>query len=694
MPWIMTARSNRTPVRVRALASFLATILLVALSAGLAGAQAAEPKPAHGIAMHGDLKYPPGFKHFDYVNPNAPKGGLVKLAGIGTFDSLNPFILRGVAAAASLQTFDTLLASAEDEPFSEYGLVAESLEVPDDRSWVIFNLRPEARFHDGSPITADDVVFSLEILKAKGHPQLRFYYSAVAKAEALGPRRVKFTFAPGENREMPLIIGQMPIFSKAYWQGRDFEKTTLEPPLGSGPYKVETVDPGRSITLKRVDDYWGAKIPVNVGRFNFDRIRTDYYRDATVALEAFKAGQYDFRLENSAKNWATGYDVPALRQGLIVKEEIPNSRPTGMQAYAFNLRRPIFADPRVREALSYAFDFEWTNRTLFYGAYTRTESYFSNSELASRGLPEGEELDILNKFRDKLPPEAFTESYEAPKTDGSGNIRPNLLKALDLLKQAGWHVDKDRLVNEAGEPMRFEVLLFDPGFERVTLPFARNLKRIGIEATVRTVDASQYQNRMDHRDFDMIVMSWGESLSPGNEQRDFWSSAAADTAGSRNVGGIKSPVVDALVDLVVAAPDRDSLVARTRALDRALLWGHYVIPQWHLTVDRVASWAKLSRPKVTPTRGVQFDAWWIDPKKEQTLAERMPEVPIQAPPLNAQSTGETAQGAEAPGEASPTTAGKADADSRPNPFSEWWRWAMVAAILALAIYRWQRRRRR
>jgi microcin C transport system substrate-binding protein len=689
----MTARSNQT-VRVRALATFLAALLLVALSVSQADAQTGAPKPMHGLSMYGDLKYSPGFTHFDYVNPNAPKGGLVKLAAIGTFDSLNPFILRGVAAAASQQTFDTLLASSEDEPFSEYGLVAESLEVPDDRSWVIFNLRPEARFHDGSPITADDVVFSLNILKTKGHPQLRFYYQAVAKAEALNPHRVKFTFAEGENRELPLIVGQMPIFSKAYWQGRDFEKTTLEPPLSSGPYKVETVDPGRSITLKRVEDYWGAKLPVNVGRNNFDRIRTDYYRDSTVALEAFKAGQYDFRVENSAKNWATGYDSPALRQGLIVKEDIPNSRPTGMQAYAFNIRRPIFADPKVREALAYAFDFEWTNRTLFYGAYTRTESYFSNSELASRGLPEGEELQVLNRFRDKLPPEVFTKTYEAPETDGSGNIRPNLLKALDLLGQAGWHVEKDKLVNAAGEPMRFEVLLYDPSFERVTLPFARNLKRIGIEATVRTVDVSQYQNRMDQRDFDMIVMSWGESLSPGNEQRDFWSSAAADAPGSRNVVGIKDPAVDGLIDLLIAAPSREALVARTRALDRALLWGFYVIPQWHLTVDRVASWAKLSRPAVTPTRGVQFDAWWIDPKKEQTVAERMPEVTQQTSAADAQPGASTTNGPAAGDAAKAAAPANGDADSKPNPFTQWWRWAMAAAILALGILRWQQRRKR
>lgn len=684
-------------LRVRLIPTSLMA-LIVTLATAVAAAQVAatasdgKPKPSYGLSMYGDLKYPPGFKHFDYVNPDAPKGGTVRLAGFGTFDSLNPYILRGVAADAVTQTFDTLLTPAADEPFSEYGLIAQSVEVPEDRSWAIFNLRPEARFHDGTPLTADDVVFSLNVLKTKGHPQLRLYYAAVTKAEALGPHRVKFTFAPGMNRELPLIVGEMPIFSKAYWQGRDFEKTTLTPILGSGPYKIESVDPGRSITLKRIDNYWGKDLPVNVGRFNFDRIRTDYYRDSTVALEAFKAGQYDFRLENSAKNWATGYDVPAFHQGLIKKENIPNGRPQGMQAYAFNIRRPIFADRRVREALGYAFDFEWTNRTLFYGAYTRTESYFSNSELASRGMPEGEELKVLEPFRNQLPPEVFTTPYQAPKTDGSGNIRPNLLKALALLDQAGWHVNPKtlQLVNDAGEPMRFEVLLYDPAFERVTLPFVRNLKRIGIDATVRTVDVSQYQNRVDHRDFDMIVMSWGESLSPGNEQRDFWTSKAADEPGSRNVVGIKNPVIDKLVDELIAAPSRAALVARTHALDRTLLWGFYVIPQWHLTADRVATWNKFGRPKVTPTRGFQFDAWWIDPAKDRALAAKLPEVPVAAGP-EASAPVKTVPSKGAMSAAAPSQPKQPE---RSNPLAEWWRWIAIVAVMALAIWRYRRRESR
>lgn len=669
MTWVCTQRKLRVRIFFCSLVS-----IVFALTVGPACAET----PTHGLSMYGDLKYPPDFKHFDYVNPNAPKGGLLRLSDIGTFDSLNPFILKGVSADTT-QTFDTLLTPAADEPFSEYGLVAESVEVPPDRSWVIFNLRPEARFHDGSPITAEDVVFSFNILRTKGAPQLRFYYSAVDKAEVLAPLRVKFTFKAGENRELPMIVGEMPIFSKAYWQTRDFEKTTLEPPLGSGPYEVEAVDPGRSITLKRVANYWGARLPVNVGRFNFGRIRTDYYRDATVALEAFKAGQFDFRAENIAKNWATAYDTPAVQEGLIRKENIPNSRSTGMQAFAYNTRRAIFADIRVREALDYAFDFEWTNKNLFYGAYTRTESYFSNSELASRGVPTGKELAVLEPFRDKLPPKLFTTPYREPKTDGDGNVRPNLLKALDLLGQAGWHVSKDKLVDDKGRQMQFEILLYDPSFERVVLPFVHNLKRIGIDASVRIVDVSQYQNRVNDYDFDMMIMSWGESLSPGNEQRNFWTSQAADTPGSRNVVGIHNPVVDALVDEIIAAPDRESLVARTRALDRVLLWGHYVIPQWHLVADRVAYWNKLVRPAVTPTRGYQLDAWWIDSAKERVLSSKISETPGNAPAAGTQPKGAATGKAETPPKASE------------NPWTQWWRWAMAGIVMALAIYRWQRR---
>ena len=600
------------------------TILLIAGLSGLVPAVLAASgnvTVSHAIAVHGDLKYGPDFKHFDYVNPSAPKGGEARLYAIGTYDSLNPFILKGVTPTGNGLLFATLAVKSDDEPFSMYGYVAQSIEMPSDRSWVAYNLRPQARFQDGSPITADDVIFSFEALKTKGHPFYRMYYASVAKAEKLGEHKVKFTFAPGDNRELPLIVGEMPVLSKSYYSKHDFEKTTLTPPLGSGPYQVETLDPGRSIVYARVKDWWGADLPVNVGRFNFDRIRYDYYRDATVALEAFKAGQYDFRQENIAKNWATAYDFPAMSQGLVKKEEIPHQIPQGMQCFVYNTRRPVFQDPRVREALAYAFDFEWTNKNLFYGAYTRNKSYFSNSELASSGLPSPEELEILEPFRGKVPEQVFTQEYQPPKTDGSGNIRDNLRRAFGLLKQAGWTVKGERLVDASGKPMEFEILLVEPSFERVVLPFVRNLERLGIKANVRTIDTTQYQNRMDSFDFDMTVHTFPQSLSPGNEQRDFWTSKAADTTGSRNVAGMKSPVVDKLVDLVISAPDRQSLVQRTHALDRVLLWGFYVIPQWHLSTFRVAYWDKFGRPAKPPKYALGFEDWWVDPAKEAALVK-------------------------------------------------------------------------
>lgn len=574
-----------------------------------------------GMAMHGDVKYKPGFGHFDYANPEAPKGGDVRQGTIGTYDNLNPYILKGVAAAGLALGFDTLMVSSVDEAFTEYGLVAETIEVPKDRSWVIFTLRPEARFHDGSPLTADDVIWTFETLKTKGHPFYSAYYHGVAKAEKLGERKVKFSFVPGDNRELPLILGQLPVLSKSYYATRAFDKTTLEPPLGSGPYKVAAVDPGRSITLERVKDYWAKDLAVNKGRFNFDRLRIDYYRDENVALEAFKAGNYDFRQENTAKFWATGYDSPAVRDGRIKKEEIPNEQPQGMQGYAFNIRRDVFKDPRVRDALAYAFDFEWSDKTLFYGQYTRTESYFSNSELASRGLPSTDELKILEPLKGQIPAEVFTAEYRAPKTDGSGNIRPNLAAALERLGAAGWTVKGGKMVDaKEGRPLAFEILLDNPAFERVTQPFVQNLTRLGVEAHIRTVDTAQYKNRLDNFDFDMIVEGFGESLSPGNEQRDFWGSESADTPGGRNAIGIKDKAIDRLVELVISAPDRAALVTRTHALDRVLLWHHYVIPHWHITYFRVAYWDKFGRPKIAPKYALAFfDTWWLDPAKAAAL---------------------------------------------------------------------------
>jgi microcin C transport system substrate-binding protein len=605
-----------------------ATAVLGTVALLLIAAAPSTPQPAsttsYAVSMFGDLKYGPGFKHFDYVNPEAPKGGDVKLAALGTFDSLNPFILKGVPAAGSGFTFETLMVGSLDEPFSEYGLVAESIEVPADRSWVAFTLRPQARFHDGSAMTVEDVIWTFETLKAKGQPFFRAYYAQVAKAEKVGDRKVKFTFGPGENRELPLIVGQLPVLSRAYWSKRDFEKTTLDPPLGSGPYRVESVEPGRSITYRRVKDHWAARLPVRVGHDNFDSIRFDYYRDITVAVEALKGGAYDFRQENVAKNWATAYLVPAVTQGLMKKEGIRNEVPTGMQGFVYNTRRPVFQDLRVRRALAYAFDFDWMNKNLFFGSYTRTRSYFSNSELASRGLPSPEELKILEPLRGKIPEEVFTREYVPP--DGS-HQREALREALRLLGEAGWAVKDQKLVHtRTGEPMSFEILLSDPTWERIALPFAKSLERLGITARVRTVDSAQYQNRTDNFDFDMLVAVWGQSLSPGNEQRDFWGSAAAALPGSRNLAGIKDPAIDRLIEQVITAPDRKGLIARTQALDRALLWGAYVIPHWHINLFRVIYWDKFGRPAVNPKYALGFNTWWVDPQKEAALAKRRGEV--------------------------------------------------------------------
>jgi microcin C transport system substrate-binding protein len=490
-------------------ALFALTLLLTAAITPAAGA--ADSTTSHALSLFGDVKYPAGFAHFDYVNPDAPKGGTARLSAVGSFDNLNPFIIKGVAAAGIGNVFDTLLTPSLDEPSTMYGLLAESVEIAGDRSWVVYNLRKEARFQDGSPVTPDDVIWTFETLRSKGRPFYRSYYADVDKVEKIGERGVKFTFKGGDNRELPQIVGELPVLSKAWWSTREFDKTSLEAPLGSGPYKVESVDPGRSITYRRVADYWGDKLAVNRGRHNFEIMRYDYYRDPTVALEAFKAGEYDLRQENSAKNWATGYDGPALQQGLIKQEQIPNQLPTGMQGFGYNTRRPFFQDARLRQALDGAFDFEWSNKTLFYGAYARTESYFSNSDLASSGLPSEAEKAILDKYKGRIPETVFTTPYREPSTDGSGNIRDNLREGLRLLKEAGWTVKGDKLVNDkTGQPLVFEMLLADPQFERVVLPFAQNLKRLGITMNVRTVDSAQYQKRMDDYDYDMTVVAIGE----------------------------------------------------------------------------------------------------------------------------------------------------------------------------------------
>ena len=591
-----------------------------------AAAATAQTRISHGNSLVGELKYPPDFRHFDYVNPDAPKGGEVRLSTTGSFDSLHPFILKGDVAAGIGLTFETLMTSARDEPSSEYGLLAESVETAEDLSWVAYTLRSEARWHDGTPITPTDVIFSFDILKAQGHPQYRTYYKSVAQAEQNGPRTVKFTFSGGLNRELPSIVGQLPVLQKAFFDNKEFEKTTLEPIVGSGPYRVIDVDPGRSITYERVKDYWGANLPVNRGRYNFDRIRYDYYRDQTVALEAFKSNEFDFRQETRANVWATGYDVPAVRNGLIIKEEIPHSFPMPLQAFTFNLRRDQFQDRRVREALSYAFDFEWTNKNLFHGQYKRSKSFFPNTELASSGLPTEAELRYLEPLRAQIPDEVFTKPYDPPNTDGTGNVRANLRKAQRLLREAGWWVRDGKLAHQdSGLAMSFEILLVSPAFERIVLPFKKNLEKLGIDVRVRLVDSAQYRNRINEFDFDVAVTIFVSTLSPGNEQRELWGTASADLPGSRNVIGIKSQVIDGLIDEIIAAPDRKSLVAATHALDRILLWNHYVIPNWYSGVFRTARWDRFSRPSVTPKYGLGLFTWWIDPERDAALKQRSAE---------------------------------------------------------------------
>lgn len=578
----------------------------------------------HGIAMHGGLKYPADFKHFDYVNPNAPKGGEVRLAARGGFDSFNPYIVRGRAASGVGFIYETLMTSSADEAFSEYGLLAESIETPKDRSWVAFTLRGDAKWHDGKPVTTDDVIWTFTTLKEKGTPFFRFYYANVETPVVVGERKIKFNFSGGTNRELPLIVGQLPVLPKHYWETRDFTAATLDPPLGSGPYKIKSFEANRNVVYERVKDYWGKDHPTQKGYWNFDQIRYDYYRDSTVSIEAFKSGEFDYQSENSSKAWATAYDIPAVKNGELIKRTVDHNRVAGMQGFVFNQRREMFQDRSVREALAYAFDFEWSNKALFYGQYVRTRSFFDNSELTAKGVPTGAVLKILEPYRDQLPAELFTTPYEPPVTDGSGNARNNLRTAFKLLKSAGWVVDKDtkKLTNQkTKKAMEFEILLVSPLFERIALPFTKNLKRLGVEVSVRVVDSAQYQERLNNFDFDMIVGSWGQSLSPGNEQRDFWGTDAADRQGSRNYAGLKNPAIDALVDLVITAPDRDSLVQHVQALDYALQWQHLVIPNWHIPYDRLVYWNRFGSPDVTPASGAQFLSWWIDTEKDKKLSK-------------------------------------------------------------------------
>lgn len=614
----MTFAISRTSLAISAIVGFH---LYMGLSP-LPRANAAETGVRHALTLDEKPKYGPDFQHLDYVNPNAPKGGMVRLHSIGSFDSFNPFIIKGDAAAGIDNLFETLMTSPPDDSLTEYGLIAESVEVADDLSSVIYTIRQTARFHDGSPITAEDVAFSFSTLKEKGQPFYRFYYKNVAKIEVLAPRRIKFSFSGPPNRELPQIIGQIPVLSKAYWSKRDFSKTTLEPPLGSGPYRIREFEPGRHIIYERVKDWWGKGLPINRGRYNYDLIRYDFFRDEVVALEAFKAHLYDFRAENSSKDWATGYNFPAKRDGRVKTIERGHSNPTGMQSFVFNLRREKFHDRSVRQALALGFDFEWSNRQLFYNQYTRTTSYFENSELAAHKLPDANELKLLEPLRGQIPDEVFTKIYQPPKTDGSGNIRGQLRAAQRLLKKAGWRIVNNRLVNAAGKPFEIEFLLVSPTFERVVTPFLRNLKRLGITGRIRTVDSAQYLNRLRDYDYDVIISTYRQSRSPGNEQRSFWSSASADRKGGRNYIGIKDPAIDKLVENIAAAPNRNSLITATRALDQVLLWNHFVIPQWHIRSFRLAWWNRFGQPEKKPPYGLGFFSWWIDPAKDAALTRK------------------------------------------------------------------------
>ncbi|MBC7199473.1 MAG: ABC transporter substrate-binding protein [Pseudomonas balearica] len=582
--------------------------------------------PRHALTLYDEPpKYPANFEHFEYANPDAPKGGVLRQAGFGSFDSLNPFINKGVSAEDIGLIYDTLTTNSLDEPFTVYGLLAEKIERGPKNDWVRFYLRPQARFHDGQPVTAEDVAFTFETLISQGAPQYRAYYADVDKVVVEGKRQVRFDFKHAGNRELPMILGQLPVLPKHWWAERDFTSGSLEPPLGSGPYRVERVQPGRSISYARVEDYWGRDLAVNRGFYNFDRLVFDYYRDNTVALQAFKAGQFDYWLETSAKNWATAYDIPAVHEGRLIKEEIPNYNPTGMQGFIFNIRRPLLQDRRVREALALLFDFEWTNRQLFNGAYFRTHSYFDNSELASSGLPGKDELAVLEPLRGQIPDEVFEKPFELPVTDGNGIIREQQRRAYQLLTEAGWRVENDRMVDAQGKPVKLEFLLVQSEFERVLLPYKRNLADLGIELEIRRVDVSQYVNRLRSRDFDMIVSGFGQSNSPGNEQREYWHSVSADNPGSRNFIGLKDPAIDTLVEQLIAADTRQELITHTRALDRVLLWGHYVVPNWHIKTWRVAYWNHLAHPQVTPRQDIGLMTWWTRPE------EPAPATPTQAP---------------------------------------------------------------
>ena len=591
-----------------------AVILFTALGAGQAVAGASQ-------AMGYTPKYADGFEHFDYVNPDAPKGGSLDLPAFGSFDTLNPYTLKGAAADGLNQLmFETLMEGSLDEPFSQYGLLADAVSLAEDKLSVTYHINPKARFNDGSPVLAADVVFSFETLRDKGHPQYRIYWSDITRALAVNERTVRFEFAK-VNPELHLIAGQIPVFSRHWVGDHDFAKMALEPPVTSGPYRIEKYELGKYITYVRNPDYWGNDLNVRRGMYNFERVTYKFYRDFTVMLEAFKAGEFDFNHEFNSKKWARDYIGPKFRSGQIIKKELPHSNNAGMQGFAFNLRRPLFQDIRVRKALGLALDFDWSNRKLFYNQYQRNDSYFSNSELAARGKPSEAELKLLEPFRDQLPPELFEKPWQPPTTRPPSSLRQNLRKAKALLQEAGWSYRDGALRNDKGEPFHFEITLVQKGFERIVAPFARNLGKLGIEVEYRTVDPALYQRRMDTYDFDMVVAGFGQSQSPGNELMGMFHSSSAKQEGSRNLMGIQNPVVDAMVQKVIYAKDRAALVTAVHALDRVLLYGEYLIPQWYIGSHRIAYWDKFGFPKTLPLyyepTSWMLATWWIDASKEK-----------------------------------------------------------------------------
>jgi microcin C transport system substrate-binding protein len=601
--------------------------------AGIGGARSEDRQFKHANSLFGEVKYPPDFKHFDYVNPNAPKGGKLRLGTVGSFDSLNPFIIRGDTAAGLAYILENLTTQSYDEVGAEYGLIAESLYHPDDFSSVSFRLRSNARWHDGQPITVEDVIYGFTFLK-ENHPQYQFYYKNTEKVEQTGDNEVTFFFDSKGNRELPGIMGQVLVVPKHYWEGtdesgkkRNIAETTLVPPLGSGQYRIKTVKPGQSITYERVKDYWGENLPVNVGTNNFDEIEFIYFRDRNIIFEAFKADQLDVRLGAGTKEWETQYDFPAVKKGNVIKATFKTKNAEQMQGFVFNTRRSKFSDSRVRQAFNLAYDFESRMRLLSFGNYNkRTQSYFENSELAAKGLPQGRELEILNEFKGQIPEEVFTQEYKNPVNGTPQNNRQNLRAAVDLLGKAGWEIKSGVLTNtKTGEPMNIEFLLDDPTFEDVALFYKPNLERIGIGVTIRTIDSAQYENRVRDFDFDCVTDVFAQSLSPGNEQREFWGSVAADRKGSRNTIGVKSPVVDKIIDLIIFAKDRDELVAATRALDRVLLWNFYMVPDFYRAERWYPHWNRFSYPEKMPDYvpgGFPATWWWDEEKAKKTAANK------------------------------------------------------------------------